>query len=62
MSDTHLYIGIRPEPATEDHDVFMRRLRAFLKAALRSYRIRCTSIIVAKPAGEEIDPSTEEAA
>lgn len=54
MSETRLYLGVRPEPVNEDHETFMRRLRAFLKAALRSYRIRCTAIVVAKPEGEEV--------
>lgn len=54
MANTRLFIGLRPEPATEDDETFMRRLRAFLKAALRAYRIRCTTIIISKPSGDEL--------
>lgn len=36
-------LRLRPEPDSTDPDG-IRRLRAFLKAALRSYGLRCTEV------------------
>lgn len=59
MSKPRLYVGLRPEPDTGSNDEFMRHLRAFLKCALRSYKIRATVIVVAKPEGDELPAEDE---
>lgn len=37
-------LHVRPEPDTGNDEESYRRLRAFLKCALRSYGIRCVTI------------------
>lgn len=49
-------LTLRPEPDSSDPDG-VRRLRALLKAALRSYRLRCLDC---RPIGDEGDKGTAE--
>jgi hypothetical protein len=40
--------------ALKDRTPAVQRLRAFLKAALRSYRLRCVEVGVVRPGGEVV--------
>ena len=51
MTDRPTYIVyLRPEPRTDG----IRSLKAFLKMALRRYRLRCVAISVAKTASQKM--------
>ncbi len=46
-------LTLTPEGACDQKEAF-RRLRAALKCLLRSFQLRCTSVIEAKPSESEV--------
>jgi hypothetical protein len=57
--EASVYVGLRAEPDNGPED-FNRRLRAFPKCAIRSFRLRATVLLSAPPKGcEEVKEESE---